>query len=248
MADAEAPRGGGAPQESEGPSPFEQKSPYYAKRIELFEKYFAREAEKQDAAKTTNETIKVVMPDGAIKEGPVTVTTPWDIAMEYPQEARASFHPRPRRRCDWDMRRPLEGDCALKLFSFDDPEGKELYWHSSAHVLGEALELEVGADLTIGPPIEEGFYYDCYLGERTLSDHERGGPEAMEKIIKEKQPFQWIEVTRDEALEMFTENKFKVELITSLPDDARISCYRCGPMVDLCEARTLPDTASRSSR
>ena len=116
------------------------------------------------------------------------------------------------------MRRPLEGDCALKLFSFDDPEGKELYWHSSAHVLGEALELEYGADLTIGPSIEEGFYYDCSLGERTLSDHERDGIEKrMQAIVKEKQPFQRIEVSRDEALEMFLENKFKVELITSLP-------------------------------
>ena len=81
MADAEAPVVAEAPKEPEGPSPFEQKSPYYAKRIELFEKYFAREAEKQDAAKTTNETIKVVMPDGAIKEGVKHVTTPWDIAM-----------------------------------------------------------------------------------------------------------------------------------------------------------------------
>jgi len=244
MADAEAPVVAEAPKESEGPSPFEQKSPYYAKRIELFEKYFAREAEKQDAAKTTNETIKVVMPDGAIKEGVKHVTTPWDIAMGIHKKlAQASILAHVDG-ADWDMRRPLEGDCALKLFSFDDPEGKELYWHSSAHVLGEALELEYGADLTIGPSIEEGFYYDCYLGERTLSDHERDGiQKRMEKIIKEKQPFQRIEVTRDEALEMFTENKFKVELITNLPDDARISCYRCGPMVDLCRGPHLPDTA-----
>ena len=124
MADAEAPVVAEPPKESEGPSPFEQKSPYYAKRIELFEKYFAREAEKQDAAKTTNETIKVVMPDGAIKEGVKHVTTPWDIAMGIHKKlAQASILAHVDG-ADWDMRRPLEGDCALKLFSFDDPEGQ----------------------------------------------------------------------------------------------------------------------------
>ena len=65
----------------------------------------------------------------------------------------------------------------------------------------------------------------------------------MQAIIKEKQPFQRIEVSRDEALEMFLENKFKVELINNLPGDATISCYRCGPMVDLCRGPHLPDTA-----
>jgi hypothetical protein len=117
MADAEAPVVAEAPKESEGPSPFEQKSPYYAKRIELFEKYFAREAEKQDAAKTTNETIKVVMPDGAIKEGVKHVTTPWDIAMGIHKKlAQASILAHVDG-ADWDMRRPLEGDCALKPLS-----------------------------------------------------------------------------------------------------------------------------------
>ena len=241
MADTEAPAAE-ALKEPEGPSPYEQKSPFYAKRIELFEKYFAREGEKLEAAKAKNETIKVVMPDGAIKEGIKFVTSPWDIAMGIHKKLAQSSRPRRRRRLGHAP--PLEGDCALKLFSFDDPEGKELYWHSSAHVLGEALELEYGADLTIGPSIEEGFYYDCSLGERTLSDHERDGIEKrMQPIIKEKQPFQRIEVSRDEALEMFLENKFKVELINNLPGDATISCYRCRPMVDLCRGPHLPDTA-----
>jgi threonyl-tRNA synthetase len=69
----------------------------------------------------------------------------------------------------WDAFRPLEGDCALQLLSFDDPDGRETFWHSSAHVLGEALELEFGVDLTIGPALEEGFYYDCYMGDRVRS-------------------------------------------------------------------------------
>ena len=194
MADTEAPV---APAEPAGPSPYEEKAPYYAKRIELFEKYFEREGTKVEEAKTTNEPIKVVMPDGAIKEGVKFVTSPWDIAMGIHKKLAQGSLLAHVDGADWDMRRPLEGDCSLKLFGFDDPEGKELYWHSSAHVLGEALELEYGADLTIGPSIEEGFYYDCFLGDRTLSATETEGiQKRMEKICKEKQPFQRIEVSR----------------------------------------------------
>jgi hypothetical protein len=89
----------------------------------------------------------------------------------------------------------------------------QAFWHSSAHVLGEALELEYGVDLTIGPALEEGFYYDCYLGERTLTDADKGVLEKrVEKIIKEGQKFERVEVSRAEALSMFEENKFKVRL------------------------------------
>jgi threonyl-tRNA synthetase len=64
----------------------------------------------------------------------------------------------------WDLVRPLEGDCSLALLKFDDKDGKMVFWHSSAHVLGECLECKYGAQLCIGPPTEDGFYYDAYLG------------------------------------------------------------------------------------
>lgn len=66
----------------------------------------------------------------------------------------------------WDIVRPLEGDCTLELKKFDDKEGKMVFWHSSAHVLGECMECKYGAQLCIGPPTEEGFYYDAYMGDR----------------------------------------------------------------------------------
>jgi threonyl-tRNA synthetase len=65
----------------------------------------------------------------------------------------------------WDLVRPLEGDCALELKKFDDKEGKMVFWHSSAHVLGECMECKFGAKLCIGPPTEDGFYYDAYMGD-----------------------------------------------------------------------------------
>lgn len=64
----------------------------------------------------------------------------------------------------WDSVRPLEGDCDMKLLTFDDPEGKMVFWHSSAHILGESLEREYGIHLCHGPPTEAGFFYDCYCG------------------------------------------------------------------------------------
>jgi threonyl-tRNA synthetase len=66
----------------------------------------------------------------------------------------------------WDIVRPLEGDCTLTLLKFDDKEGKAVFWHSSAHVLGECLECGYGAQLCIGPPTEDGFYYDAYMGQK----------------------------------------------------------------------------------
>jgi threonyl-tRNA synthetase len=66
----------------------------------------------------------------------------------------------------WDLTRPLEGDCKLELFKFDSPEGKKVFWHSSSHVLGQALEIKYGCSLCIGPPTEEGFYYDAAMGDK----------------------------------------------------------------------------------
>jgi threonyl-tRNA synthetase len=132
-------------------------------------------------------------------------------------------------------------------------------------VLGEVLELTFGCDLTIGPSLEEGFYYDCFLGERTLAEEDcRLVEKAMEKAVKvrggscaltrclcsallsfwlqEKQTFERVEVSRDEALAMFQENKFKVEIIQALPAEARITLYRVGPMVDLCRGPHVPHT------
>lgn len=221
-----------------------KKRAYYAERVSLFEKYFQREQAKVVTAHENDRRIKITLKDGTEKEAVANATTPWDVAMEISKKLAQSSLLAHVDGEDWDMKRPLENDCKLTLFSFDEKEGRELYWHSSAHVLGEALELEYGADLTIGPAIEEGFYYDCFLGERTLSPENVDEIERrMMKIIGEKQPFQRIVVSREEALEMFKENKFKVELISNLAEDATISCYRCGPMVDLCRGPHLPDTA-----
>lgn len=147
----------------------------------------------------------------------------------------------------WDMFRPLEGDCQLKFFKFDTNEGRDTFWHSSAHILGEALERKYGCKLCIGPCTTrgEGFYYDAFYGELGLNEDHFKEIEATANdiTVKQKQPFERIEVSREQALELFSENEFKVEIIQDLPDDKTITVYRCGDLVDLCRGPHIPNTS-----
>ncbi|CAN6477601.1 unnamed protein product [Victoria cruziana] len=146
----------------------------------------------------------------------------------------------------WDMTRPLEGDCQVELFKFDSNEGRDTFWHSSAHILGESLEREYGCKLCIGPCTTrgEGFYYDAFYSGLTLNEghFDLIKLQAM-KAVAEKQPFERIEVSRKQALELFAENNFKVEIINDLPEDKTITVYRCGPLVDLCRGPHIPNTS-----
>jgi threonyl-tRNA synthetase len=142
------------------------RAPFYARRIELFEQFHARQQASVEAARAAAVPIKIVLPDGAVKEGIKGATTPLEVAAGISKSLAKKVVVAKVDGAVWDAFRPLEGDCALQLLSFDDPDGRETFWHSSAHVLGEALELEFGVDLTIGPALEEGFYYDCYMGDR----------------------------------------------------------------------------------
>jgi len=144
----------------------------------------------------------------------------------------------------WDMKRPLEGDCEVKFYDWETKEGKTVFWHSSAHVLGEALEEKFGAKLTIGPPLKNGFYYDCYLGDETLADAHRDQVTGMcKKLSKKKQPFERLVMTKDEALRMFADNPFKVAIIKGkVGDNDMTSAYRCGSLIDLCMGPHIPHT------
>jgi len=144
----------------------------------------------------------------------------------------------------WDLTRPLEGSCRMELLKYDDPQGQDVFWHSSAHILGQAMERAFGCHLTIGPALESGFYYDGFFGDRKLGKDDFT---AIEKhamtICKEQQAFERCVLTKEEALELFGENPFKVQLITNkVPDGSMTSCYRCGPLIDLCRGPHLSNT------
>ena len=104
----------------------------------------------------------------------------------------------------WDLSRPLEGDCELQLHKFDDDKGKEVFWHSTAHILGEALESLYGARLTHGPPTDGGFFYDSFMGANSVTPEMTS---ALEKKVKQiadaKQDYERIVVTKEECLQLF---------------------------------------------
>lgn len=214
------------------------------KRIRFFEEIQARQAVER--LNIGGEVIKVTLPDGAIKEGKKLITTPMDIAKEISSGFAASCLIAQVDETLWDMGRPLEGDCKLQMFKFDTNEGRDTFWHSSAHILGESIERAYGCKLCIGPCTTrgEGFYYDAYYNDQTLNEEHFGIIENQaKKAVAEKQPFERIEVSRAEALEMFAENEFKVEIINELPEDKTITVYRCGPLVDLCRGPHIPNTS-----
>lgn len=106
--------------------------------------------------------INVTLPDGKIVNGISWQSTPYDIAKTISQGLADNTIIAKVNKILWDLDRPLESDCTLQLLKFDDPEAKAVFWHSSAHVLGEAMEYIYCGHLCYGPPIENGFYYDMY--------------------------------------------------------------------------------------
>lgn len=148
-----------------------------------------------------------------------------------------------------DLERPLEGDCLLELLDFEDPLGKMVFWHSSAHVLGEALELDFGCHLCIGPPLTSGFYYDAFIGkERIVPSQFEDIEKTASAITSENQKFERIVLTKAEALQMFASNPFKVQLIQhKVPEGGKTTAYRCGKLIDLCTGPHVPSTGSIKS-
>ncbi len=144
-----------------------------------------------------------------------------------------------------DLTAPVEGDCEVEPITFQDPEGKELYWHSTAHIMAAAVkELFPTAKVTIGPPVETGFYYD-FDYERPFTPEDLEKIEAkMEEIIARDEPFRREEVSKDEAIRLFRDmgENYKVEIIEEIPDD-KVSLYHTGEtFVDLCRGPHIPST------
>ncbi len=146
----------------------------------------------------------------------------------------------------WDATRPLYQDVKLRLLTWEDEEGKAALWHSSAHLMAEAIEhLYPGAKFGIGPDIENGFYYDIDLGDRVIAESDFQAIEAkMTEFAREKQSFVRKEVAKNEAVDYFTKkgDEYKLELLEDL-EDGQITFYESGNFVDLCRGPHLPDTS-----
>ena len=143
-----------------------------------------------------------------------------------------------------DLTAPVADGDTVSIITSKSPEALELLRHSTAHVMAAALvDLYGDVKFGVGPAVENGFYYDIKL-DRTLSTDDFAAiEERMAQIITAAEPFVRREVTRAEALELFADQQFKVELINELPEDAVITTYTIGAFTDLCRGPHLPDTS-----
>ena len=188
--------------------------------------------------------IKITFPDNSVKEFESGIT---------PLQMAESISPRLAQEVlaatvdgqEWDLSRSINADAAVKLFKWDDPEGKHAFWHSSAHLLAEALqELYPGIKFGIGPAIENGFYYDVDPGEATITAADFPTIEAkMLELASRKEPIVRKEISKADALDRFGKRgeEYKVELISEL-EDGTITTYTQGAFTDLCRGPHLPNT------
>ncbi|XP_075697830.1 threonine--tRNA ligase 1, cytoplasmic isoform X2 [Rhinoderma darwinii] len=209
---------------------------YINQRLEIYNKLKA-EHDSLLAAKAAKESkpIKVTLPDGKQVDAESWKTTPYQVAAGISQGLADNTVIAKVNNVVWDLDRPLEEDCSVALLKFDDEEAQAVYWHSSAHIMGEAMERVYGGCLCYGPPIESGFYYDMFLEDGGVSSNDFTGLENLcKKIMKEKQQFERLEVSKETLLEMFKYNKFKCRILNEKVDTPTTTVYRCGPLIDLC--------------
>ncbi|KAF7290298.1 AA-TRNA-LIGASE-II domain-containing protein [Mycena chlorophos] len=215
---------------------------FFQHRIQLFEKLKAEYDEFVTAQ--PRDEITITMPDGSERKGKRWETSPMDVAKELSKSLSERVVIAKVDGELWDLERPLEAPCKLELLDFEHPEGKKVFWHSSAHVLGEAAERHYGCHLCLGPPTDDGFFYEMGIEDRAVSNSDYPALEKVcESAIKDKQKFERLVVKKEQLLEMFNYNKFKQYLIQSkVPDGTSTTVYRCGPMIDLCVGPHIPHT------
>ena len=188
--------------------------------------------------------INITLPDGSIKKVECG-TSAMDIAMEISEGLARNVLSASVNGEIWDANRPITTNSTLTLHTWNDKKGKMSFWHSSAHILAEALEdLYPGVKLGIGPAIENGFYYDIDLGDRVLSSDELPKIEKkMKELTSQKMSFKRKEVSKEEAIAYFTNkgDEYKLELLEGL-DEGTITFYSQGNFTDLCRGPHIPST------
>ncbi|MBS7347556.1 MAG: threonine--tRNA ligase [Muribaculaceae bacterium] len=189
--------------------------------------------------------INITFPDGSVKSFESGVT-PLQIAESISPRFAADVLAAKVNGEDWDISRPVSADASIELFKWDDPEGKHAFWHSSAHLLAEALqELYHGVKFGIGPAIETGFYYDIDPGEYKITAEDFPKIEAkMLELARNKEEIVRADISKADALKMFGDRgeEYKCELISEL-EDGHITTYTQGSFTDLCRGPHIPNTA-----
>ena len=188
--------------------------------------------------------IEITLPDGSQREVE-SGTTALDVAMSISEGLARNVLAAEVNGEVWDPQRKITSDATLKLLTWRDDAGKNTMWHSSAHLLAEALEaLYPGVKFWVGPPIENGFYYDVDFGDQIITDKDFGAIESkMMELAKQKNPFVRSEMSKADAISYFKEkdDEYKLDLLEGL-EDGTITFYNQGNFTDLCRGPHIPHT------
>ncbi|KAL4808437.1 hypothetical protein BDV18DRAFT_135003 [Aspergillus unguis] len=219
---------------------------FIIERNELFEKLWQEHLEEVKNQPHPEINITLHLGDGNVSTIPAKAweTTPAQLLKHVPKEISADIVIAKVDGQLWDLGRPLEGECTVSYVPFSNPEGREVFWHSSAHCLGEACECEYGCLLSHGPPTPQGFFYDMAMPDARVvkeSDWKVLDNRAA-KIFKEKQSFDRLEVTKENLKKMFAYSKYKLHYIDKLVTGEKSTVYRCGTLVDLCRGPHIQST------
>src|SRR5699024_569426 len=188
--------------------------------------------------------VKITLPDNSVKEYDKGVTV-YDIAKDISKGlAREAVGAEVNDKI-LGLKEPINEDSRVSIVKFEDEAGKHIFWHTSAHILAQAVKrLYPDTKLAIGPAIDDGFYYDFDTEHRFTPEDLEKIEEEMNKIVKENYELEKFILPRDEAIEYLKEKSepYKVELVEDLPEDEIISFYKQGDFVDLCAGPHLPST------
>ena len=188
--------------------------------------------------------INITLPDGAVRQYESGVSA-FEIAKSISEGLARKIIAAKVNGEVWDISRPIQNDAELKLLTFNDNEGRTTFWHSSAHLMAEAVEqLYPGVKFWVGPAVENGFYYDMDLDDRKLAEEDLQALEKkMNELAKQNNKFERKEIRKDEALNYFTEkgDEYKLDLLQNL-QDGEITFYSQGSFTDLCRGPHIPHT------
>src|SRR5688572_13684163 len=188
--------------------------------------------------------INITFPDGAVRQYEKG-TTAMDIAKSISEGLARKVVAAGVNGQVWDTSRPINDDAAIKLYTWNDAEGKNTFWHSSAHLMAEAVEgMFPGVKFWVGPPVENGFYYDMDLGDKKLTEEDLAAIEKkMNELAKKNNQFIRKEIPKADAVKYFGEkgDEYKLDLLQNL-NDGEITFYTQGNFTDLCRGPHIPGT------
>src|SRR3954467_9649346 len=188
--------------------------------------------------------INITFPDGAVRQYEKGVTA-LDVAKSISEGLARKVLAANVNGQVWDATRPINEDATIKLLTWTDTDGKATFWHSSAHLMAEAVEnMFPGVKFWVGPPVENGFYYDMDLGDRKMTEEDLTALEKkMNEFAKQNQAYIRKEIPKAEAVEYFSEkgDEYKLDLLQGL-QDGQITFYTQGNFTDLCRGPHIPNT------